>query len=183
MNRFILVGHSASGKDYMAMELQKLGYTKSVSYTTRPIRKGEVNGIDYNFISIDDFKKMIDDDKMYNYEVFKGDWYYGDSIDNWDKDTLFIKNTMGVNKIKKEDRDKCIVIYLNIPEQIRRDRLSRREDSNDSIERRISSDKKDFDGFVNWDIMITSEIEVTILINKIKNGCGNISIIENHLKK
>ena len=50
--KLIIVGHGASGKDYLASELIKLGLKKSITYTTRPKRSGEEDGIIYNFIDI-----------------------------------------------------------------------------------------------------------------------------------
>ena len=52
----VIVGESASGKSTVEKILnEKYGMRKVVSYTTRPPRDTEVNGVDYNFISMNDF--------------------------------------------------------------------------------------------------------------------------------
>lgn len=50
MGVVILTGESCSGKDTIRRALEKKGYKNIVSYTTRPIRCGEINGVDYNFV-------------------------------------------------------------------------------------------------------------------------------------
>lgn len=56
----ILIGMSASGKDAILRELvANHGFREIVTTTTRPMRKGEVNGKDYNFISRKEFEKEI----------------------------------------------------------------------------------------------------------------------------
>ena len=54
-----LVGKSCSGKDTVARELVKLGYEKILTYTTRPQRPSELDGVDYHFITENEFKDMI----------------------------------------------------------------------------------------------------------------------------
>lgn len=56
----ILLGMSASGKDTILQELVKRGYKAAVSHTTRPKRDNEINGIDYHFVSEEEFD-LIDD--------------------------------------------------------------------------------------------------------------------------
>ena len=54
-----LVGKSCSGKDTIARELVKLGYERILTYTTRPQRPSELDGVDYHFITENEFKDMI----------------------------------------------------------------------------------------------------------------------------
>ena len=56
-----LIGKSCSGKDTVTKELISMGYEKIITYTTRPQRNGEIDGIHYHFISEKLFKKMIED--------------------------------------------------------------------------------------------------------------------------
>ena len=75
----LLLGKAASGKDYSAKKLKELFGIEAnlvVSSTTRPKRQGEVDGMDYNFISLGDFLKKISAHEMLEYSVFN-DWYYG----------------------------------------------------------------------------------------------------------
>lgn len=135
----------------------ELGLNKSITYTTRPKREGEVDGDVYHFISNEKFNEMIENDEFYEYDVFLNDWYYGSTKEDWGNCNLFIKTVSGVNSIREEDRKDCFVVYLDIDEGIRYERLMERNDNNDSSERRIQSDKKDFNSFDNFDLRIRDE--------------------------
>ena len=81
-----ICGKSASGKDYTATRLvdeyieMGIPVNKVVSYTTRPQRDGEINGVDYHFIDRRTFIKMQYEKKFMEYSEFRG-WKYGTSID------------------------------------------------------------------------------------------------------
>lgn len=56
----VLVGESASGKSSIERELIALGFNKIVTYTTRPMRKEDVDGETYHFITEEQFNDMIE---------------------------------------------------------------------------------------------------------------------------
>ena len=59
----ILIGASASGKTEVAKTLaKKYNITKIVTYTTRAPRINERNGVDYNFVSVEEFAKLTSED-------------------------------------------------------------------------------------------------------------------------
>jgi guanylate kinase len=148
--RVILVGKAASGKDHMRDMMVDMGLTPDVSATTRPPRDGEVNGRTYHFVD----QKTFDSMKMYEKVVFNG-WHYGTLLDSWKNSQLFIMTPSGVDQIGDSDRKDCLVVYIDIPMGVRRGRLIRRSDS-DSVDRRIEADEKDFDGFVDHDIVVSN---------------------------
>ena len=54
---FAIIGKTASGKDTLAKELcEKYGYRRVISYNTRPMRKGEKDGVTYHFITPEEFE-------------------------------------------------------------------------------------------------------------------------------
>ena len=77
----ILVGKTASGKDTILNQLvKKHGYKKIVTYTSRPMRKGEKQDVTYHFISSQEFQKMIGQGLFAEYKTYNtefGVWYYG----------------------------------------------------------------------------------------------------------
>lgn len=154
--RIILVGKAASGKDYMRKLLEKRNRVYGISYTTRPPRDGEVDGVDYYFLTEEKFKEMIDNDEWYEYVVFNN-WYYGTSKDQFYRDDVFIMTPHGVSMVKPEDRENSFIFYIDIPEDIRRERLSQRSDA-DSVERRIAADEADFKDFSTYDVHITDPV-------------------------
>lgn len=76
----IITGFPAAGKDtLMNLFLQKRPeYARIITYTSRPIRKKERNGVDYHFVSHAGFKKMIKD-KLFFEHVLHGSHYKGTS--------------------------------------------------------------------------------------------------------
>lgn len=62
----VLVGESASGKSSIERELVALGFNKIVTYTTRPMRKEDVDGETYHFITEEQFNDMIEKDLLLN---------------------------------------------------------------------------------------------------------------------
>jgi dephospho-CoA kinase len=60
----------------------------------------------------------------------------------------------GVEKLRPEDREDSHIIYLDIPEEIRRLRLLSRRDADD-VERRLAADQADFLNFADYDEQIT----------------------------
>ena len=77
--RIIIVGKAASGKDFLKKKFKEKGFKLDVSYTTRPIRTGEIEGEDYYYKSKEDFQDMVIRNKFYEY-VKHGDYYYGTGL-------------------------------------------------------------------------------------------------------
>jgi len=153
--RIILVGRAASGKDYIRKKFEAKGFRYAVSYTTRPPREGEVDGVDYIFISPEEAQAMIKNDDFYEYVEFNG-WLYGTSRDQFDYDDVFIMTPSGLAHVDEDSRKKSFVIFIDIDEAIRRERMASRNMPGDSVDRRIEADRKDFENFTNYDIRITN---------------------------
>lgn len=98
MKVITLTGSSASGKDFLLNEILKdnKGVKPVISVTTRPKRDGEVDGVDYKFISIEEFSRLLSAKEMIEfreYNTVEGVWYYGvskDSIDVNSDDTYVV---------------------------------------------------------------------------------------------
>ena len=59
----------------------------------------------------------------------------------------------GVEKLKSEDRDQSVILYLNIDEETRKTRLESRRDADD-VQRRLEADRLDFTDFMDYDELI-----------------------------
>ena len=89
----IIVGKSASGKDYLKKLYEKnVWYSYAVPYTTRPKRDNEKNGVDYNFVTPEEFTRMLKDNKFICHSVYN-DWYYGITTEQFNTCNLFIMTT------------------------------------------------------------------------------------------
>ena len=100
-----LVGKMAAGKDSIQKELIKMGMNSVVSYTTRPPRPGEVDGIAYHFITKEEFlekEKQGFFAETTSYNVAIGEtWYYGSAVEDLTDDKVIIVNTHGLRQIRK----------------------------------------------------------------------------------
>ena len=179
-NVIAVMGKSGSGKDTFVKEAlrREPSLHNLVSYTTRPIRENEINGVDYHFISEDDFIEQINSNKMLEYNIFN-QWYYGTSIEDFstEKVNIGVFNPQGVRDLIKNDNVNVTVLYLTTNDKIRLIRQLNREDNPnvDEIIRRYSTDKKDFS-------------DLTFKYNKLVNNsvadlAVNLSILSSFLKE
>lgn len=148
--RLIIVGKGGSGKDHLRKNLVERGFRYCISHTTRPIREGEENGKDYWFIQSYQLPSMAED---FYEAVYFNNWFYGTSIKEFYSSNLFIMTPKGISKLKPEDREESIVVYLNIDEETRKRRLQERRDADD-VERRLQADFHDFHEFEDFDYEI-----------------------------
>lgn len=155
--RIILVGKAASGKDYARKMLEEKSYVYAISYTTRPPRIGEVDGKDYFFITDKEFSKMTNQNIWYEYVQFNG-WYYGTTKEQfYDTGHLFVMTPKGLSHLSQKDRNESLVIYFDINENTRKERIYLRQGNADTVERRLNADSVDFANFKNYDIIISDE--------------------------
>ena len=142
----VLVGESASGKSSIERYLvDNYGYSKVVSYTTRSPRPNEVDGVDYHFVSIEEFTKLKEQGFFAETAVYNN-WYYGTAKEDCTDDKIAVLTPHGLRQISKVDGITTISFYINVP---RRDRLIKILQRGDDIEeayRRSLSDVGQFDG-------------------------------------
>jgi len=142
----VLVGESASGKSSIEKYLvDNYGYNKVVSYTTRSPRPSEVDGIDYHFISVEEFRSLKEQGFFAETAVYN-DWNYGTAKEDCTDDKVAVLTPHGLRQISKINGINTISFYINVP---RRDRLIKILQRGDSIEeayRRSLSDVGQFDG-------------------------------------
>jgi guanylate kinase len=161
--KIILTGGSGSGKDFLLRGLIKKELKYSPKFTTRPKRHLETDGIEYNFIDNLKFSDLQSLEQIKVYQSFligEDTWYYGVTKENFDNNQLFIMTPHEISQLSEEDLKGCFLVYLDIDMDIRRKRISNRNDNNDSIERRLQADEIDFKNFKNYDLKVTvSEFE------------------------
>lgn len=153
--RIILIGPSASGKTYISDEFKKKGYEAEVSCTTRCIRPGEEDGVDYNFFKKFQFEQFIEAGMMYEYVKY-GEHYYGTMKEEFYKADIFVWETEGLKQLKPEDRKSTVIIYVNTPIEVRMHRMTQRGWDMNKIAERLDIDDKVFKNFTNFDIEIQS---------------------------
>lgn len=145
----VISGKSATGKDNVVKELCKLGFSRITTYTTRPMRVGEVDGIDYHFIRVEDFlKKYIEGFfiEIKYYTTVDGIWYYGSSIEsvsNSKDEDVIILTPSGVSKLI-DNKIPHTSFLLNVSDKEIKRRQLIRGDNQSEAERRFKADELDF---------------------------------------
>lgn len=161
----LLAGKTAVGKDTIQKELIKLGYKSVVTYTTRPPRAGEVDGIAYNFITKEDFLAKEQDGffaETTSYNVASGEtWYYGSAIKDLTDDKVMIVNPEGLRQIKKMSSLNPIAFYVMADEETIWNRLRQRGDDTAEARRRLNADDIDFANIIS-DVEFCLKNDLTI---------------------
>lgn len=157
----VLAGKTMSGKTTICNILEKeYNIKRVISFTSRPIRKDEVDGKDYNFYNLNEAQFLILSgrsvaSRSYQPHIDFGPypWYYGFELSHILKEEkpFLITDFKGIIDLKKEFGDeKVFSIYLDISEAEQLKRLKNRDENLQSEQkRRIESDKKDFEGIEN----------------------------------
>ena len=165
----ILSSPSGVGKTTLTKKIQQKypSFKISVSHTTRLPRSNEVNGIDYNFTSSLEFKKLIKEDKFYEYaKIF--DNYYGTLKTNVDKnikknDILFDIDWQGTKQLSEHKNLNLLKIYLitDSKEELKKRLTKRNQNSPKEVEYRFKAFDEDVKHWKDYDyIVINKNLEV-----------------------
>lgn len=144
---FIIEAPSGTGKGTIAKEILKndSNIKWSVSVTTRAPREGEVDGVDYYFVTDEQYDQFLKQDAFYEYVDSQYGARYGtlrsevDSFINIGQDVLFDMDWAGARQMREKAGTDVVTIYL-LPPSIRelRERLvNRGTDSPEIVEKRM----------------------------------------------
>lgn len=144
----LLVGKSATGKDTIRQQLNHLGIPSVVTYTTRPMREGEIDGVTYHFVDKSRFRSL---DIMghfvetTSYNVATGEtWYYGSAYEDLKDNSVMIVNPDGLKVIKNKLGNKAVSFLITARDEVIRTRQKKRGDNSKEAERRNEADIEDF---------------------------------------
>lgn len=135
---YILIGKSSSGKDTIFKELindKDLNINTIITYTTRPVREGETDGVEYNFVSRKNMENMESSGKVIErrtYNTIYGEWDYftvDDGLyDICKEDYLIIGTLESFEKIRDYyGHDKVVPLYIEVEDGERLSRALARE--------------------------------------------------------
>ena len=180
----ILSGVAGAGKDTVAKEvIARMDNVVSIpSVTDRPIRPGDVPGETYIFVDTDEFKKMIEKEELYEFDIHHNH-YYGvpkKPLNDRIKEGKVVIKDVDVNgtenlvKILKKDM-KVVTIFLRVPKEELKKRLQNRVDKPDEKEIELRLGRFDFEEskMGNYDYVIDNlnkEETVKKVIEIIKKG-------------
>ena len=166
----VLSSPSGAGKTTICKEiLKKIKELKlSISYTTRPKRKSEVDGLDYFFVSKKKFKELqAKDFFIENAKVF--DHLYGTPKNFVEKnllkgiDVLFDIDWQGAQKLSNFSKTDIVSVFILPPSNmILKERLKKRnEDSLEIVNKRMSKAKSEISHWIEYDYVLINEDLVT----------------------
>lgn len=149
MTNIIFVGRMGSGKTTLAHQLvDNYGYTMWPSMTTRPMRPGEVDGIDYMFVNDEQFTSSAAYGyitAVREYQTEQGLWRYGFPIPP-DENTVSILDPKGLSEVIDRIPDPYGVFVDTDPDICRYRALARGDDPNEIL-RRMDRDEDEFNEF------------------------------------
>jgi guanylate kinase len=164
-NLFIVAAPSGAGKTSLVKALvQMVGDLEiSISYTTRPPRPGEIDGVDYFFIEEPKFQEMIQNDQFLEYATVYG-YHYGTAQEyvlnrlSEGKDILLEIDWQGALQVKKKFPEVISVFILPPSIAVLRDRLYRRkQDEEQVIRNRLSKAQEEIAYYQHFDYVIVND--------------------------
>ena len=137
----VIVGESASGKTAVEKVLSNVySYRRIVSYTTRPQRRHEQNGVDYHFIPEEEFERLLNDNYFVEHSKYR-DWHYGICEEDCESGDIIVANPHGLRQLKRIYPGSVKSFYINTSEKKRLIRLLERGDDILECFKRVISDQ------------------------------------------
>jgi len=155
----VLIGESAGGKSTLETIISNdYGYNKIISHTTRPMRKGEISGEAYHFVSEEQFDILKSNNAFAEFTKYR-EWQYGILSDNCqDNKSVVVVEPTGYRQIQTHKNLKPMAFHINVDIRERLIRLIRRGDDLMECFRRIFSDQGAFNGIENLvDFIVDNE--------------------------
>ncbi len=173
----IISAPSGSGKSTIIgriMQDESLRLSFSVSATTRPRRGEEVNGVDYYYKTVDEFKQMIADDQLVEYqEVYEGR-YYGtpksevERITGLGRNVVLDLDVLGGVNVKRMYGDRALAIFIQPPsvEVLRQRLIGRGTDSMEDIMARVNK--------AEFEISIGPQFDYTVINDDLETAVAEV---------
>lgn len=165
---FIIVGPSGSGKSSVLHKLKELKpeYLYPLSATTRPMREGEKDGDIYHFMSKEEFRKDIEEDKFLEWAIVHQDNYYGlikePIIQGLKEGKTIIREVdiQGFDSIREKIAfENLVTIFITVPhkEELIDRIVNRAAISKDELEKRKESMHREFNRAKDCDYMVENK--------------------------
>jgi guanylate kinase len=173
----IISAPSGSGKSTIIgriMQDESLRLSFSVSATTRPRRGEEVNGVDYYYKTVDEFKQMIADEQLVEYqEVYEGR-YYGtpksevERITGLGRNVVLDLDVLGGVNVKRMYGDRALSIFIQPPsvEVLRQRLIGRGTDSMEDIMARVNK--------AEFEISIGPQFDYTVINDDLETAVAEV---------
>lgn len=162
---FVISGSSGVGKGTVIKEFLKKhpDYKLSVSCTTRPKREGEIHGVNYFFLSPEEFKKSVSNNDFLEWAEFSGN-HYGTKKDfvqnclNNNEDLILEIDTKGALNVKNL-MPEAVLIFILPPslEELEARLRGRHTESEEAIQKRLASIKTEIENSKKFDYKVVND--------------------------
>jgi len=162
----VLSGPSGAGKSSLISKISgDIGSTYfSISTTTRAMRAGEINGIHYHFVTVEDFKKEIEDEMFLEYAIVHGN-YYGTSLGPVKKAlkegklVIFDIDVQGHDAVMHRLSDITTSVFVTTPslEELKKRLYARCTDSDDIINKRLEMAIREVQRISEYDYLVVND--------------------------
>lgn len=162
----VVSGPSGCGKstlDQLLLKKRK-NIVMSISDTTRNIRGNEVNGVDYNFISVDEFGNNIKNEKYLEYAMVHSGKYYGTPSEFVDKnldkgnDVILEIDIEGARKINEKRTDAVFIFIMPPSMKILKQRLvARKTESKEQVVERFKTAYKEINEVSKYNYVVVND--------------------------
>ncbi len=191
---FVISGFSGAGKGTLMKRLTERypDYALSISATTRSPREGERDGIEYFFKTEEEFKQMIDNGELLEYEGYVGHYYgtprkYVEEMMSQGKDVILEIDVRGGLNIKKQ-MPEAVLVFVTAPSvrELERRLRGRATESDDVIRERMSQIEREMKSIEHYDYLLIND-DIENALNKMniiadaerQKVAKNASFIEN----
>ncbi|WP_308618268.1 guanylate kinase [uncultured Enterococcus sp.] len=173
----VLSGPSGVGKGTVRkaiFESEDNDFQYSISMTTRPMREGEVDGVDYYFRTREEFEELIEAGQMLEYAEYVGNYYgtplsYVDKTLDKGKDVFLEIEVQGARQVKEKVPD-GVFIFLTPPDlqKLKSRIVGRGTDAAEIIEERMKVAREEIEMMALYDYAVVND-EVPLAVERIKD--------------
>jgi guanylate kinase len=168
---FVVSAPSGTGKTTVVERLVQVvpDLMMSRSYTSRPLREGECDGVDYNFITRARFEQMIAGNAFLEWADVFGN-LYGTCAEDAERelsagrDLVLVIDVQGARKVRSRALETVSIFVLPPSFEVLERRLrGRSKDSEEAIRRRLATARAEIDAVVDYDyVVVNDELEACV---------------------
>lgn len=193
----VVSGFAGTGKGTVMKKLLEKydNYALSISATTRNPRPGEVDGREYFFKSVDEFKKMIDNNQLIEHACYVGNYYgtpreYVEGQMKSGNNVILEIEIQGALNIKKQYPQAVLLFMLPPNATVLKERLvGRGTETKEVIDKRLSRAYEESEGIENYDyVVVNNEVEqcaddINAIINSEKKKVAKNLVFINNMRE
>src|SRR5205807_2631650 len=173
---FIVSAPSGAGRTTLVERLveQTAHLKMSRSYTSRPMREGEVDRVDYNFVSRERFEAMVAVGEFLEWADVFGN-LYGTSAADTERvlesgtDLVLVIDVQGARKVRRRGIETTAIFVMPPSSEVLERRLrGRSKDAEEAIQRRLQIARQEVASFAEYDFIVIND-EITAAVDRLRS--------------